>query len=33
MASQPTVIVTQTQGEVCAASIKDVGRAVCELVT
>lgn len=29
----PTVIVTQTQCEVCAASLEDVERAVCELVT
>ena len=29
----PTVIVTQTQCEVCAASLQDVERAVCELVT
>lgn len=29
----PTVIVTQTQCEVCAASLKDVEEAVCELVT
>jgi iron complex transport system substrate-binding protein len=29
----PTVIVTQTQCEVCAVSLKDVERAVCELVT
>ena len=28
----PTVIVTQTQCEVCAVSLKDVERAVCELV-
>ena len=29
----PTVIVTQTQCEVCAVSLKDVERAVCELVS
>ncbi|WP_419857148.1 cobalamin-binding protein [Candidatus Palauibacter irciniicola] len=29
----PTVIVTQTQCDVCAASLEDVERAVCELVT
>jgi iron complex transport system substrate-binding protein len=29
----PTVIITQTQCEVCAVSLKDVERAVCELVT
>ena len=29
---RPTVIVTQTQCEVCAVSLKDVERAVCELV-
>lgn len=29
---QPTVIVTQTQCEVCAVSLKDVQAAVCELV-
>lgn len=29
----PTVIVTQTQCEVCAVSLKDVEAAVCELVT
>jgi iron complex transport system substrate-binding protein len=29
---QPTVIVTQTQCEVCAVSLKDVEAAVCELV-
>src|SRR5262249_37381434 len=29
----PTVIVTQTQCEVCAVSLQDVERAVCELVT
>ena len=28
----PTVIITQTQCEVCAVSLKDVERAVCELV-
>ena len=28
----PTVIVTQTQCEVCAVSLKDVERAVCDLV-
>lgn len=30
---QPTVILTQTQCEVCAVSLKDVERAVCEAVT
>ena len=30
---KPTVIVTQTPCEVCAVSLKDVERAVCELVT
>ena len=29
----PTVIVTQTQCEVCAVSLKDVERAVCDLVS
>ncbi len=29
---EPTVIVTQTQCEVCAVSLKDVEQAVCELV-
>ncbi len=29
----PTVIVTQTQCEVCAVSLKDVEKAVCELVS
>ena len=29
----PTIIITQTQCEVCAVSLKDVERAVCELVT
>ena len=29
---QPTVIVTQTQCEVCAVSLQDVERAVCEIV-
>ena len=29
----PTVVITQTQCEVCAVSLKDVERAVCELVT
>ena len=29
---QPTVIITQTQCEVCAVSLKDVEQAVCELV-
>ena len=29
----PTVIITQTQCEVCAVSLKDVERAVCELVS
>ena len=29
----PTVIITQTQCEVCAVSLKDVQRAVCKLVT
>ena len=28
----PTVIITQTQCEVCAVSLKDVEQAVCELV-
>ena len=30
---EPTVIVTQTQCEVCAVSLRDVERAVCELVS
>lgn len=30
---QPTVIITQTQCEVCAVSLKDVEEAVCELVS
>ena len=29
---EPTVIITQTQCEVCAVSLKDVERAVCQLV-
>ncbi len=29
---QPTVIITQTQCEVCAVSLKDVEKAVCQLV-
>ena len=29
----PTVVITQTQCEVCAVSLKDVEEAVCELVT
>ena len=29
----PTVIITQTQCEVCAVSLKDVEKAVCELVS
>ena len=29
----PTVVITQTQCEVCAVSLKDVEKAVCELVT
>ena len=29
----PTVIVTQTQCEVCAVSLKDVEQAVCDLVS
>ena len=29
----PTVIITQTQCEVCAVSLRDVERAVCELVS
>ena len=29
----PTVIITQTQCEVCAVSLKDVERAVCQLVS
>ena len=29
----PTVIITQTQCEVCAVSLKDVERAVCELIS
>lgn len=30
---QPTVIITQTQCEVCAVSLKDVQQVVCDLVT
>lgn len=30
---RPTVIITQTQCEVCAVSLKDVEQAVCEMVT
>jgi len=30
---QPTIVITQTQCEVCAVSLKDVERAVCELVS
>lgn len=30
---RPTVVITQTQCEVCAVSLKDVEQAVCELVT
>ena len=30
---KPTHIITQTQCEVCAVSLKDVERAVCEMVT
>ena len=30
---QPTVVITQTQCEVCAVSLKDVEAAVCEMVT
>ena len=29
----PTVIITQTQCDVCAVSLKDVEQAVCELVS
>ncbi len=30
---QPSVVITQTQCEVCAVSLKDVEQAVCEMVT